>query len=239
MGRKSNERGKTLFWIYSVCILLCGSYYIIQNNDSEFDILPIILGVKNHEEPLRVPGTFVENFSDSSSKAELVYLGDTAFQFKYTKSNKLSHTYAGVFFPLENVDIDFSKYDEIEVGITSDKSKRIPLNLSVQNKKYTHQYVRQFVDLEKGKTIYSLELDKFYTPTSWYKTNKISQVEIPDPDLSLVEAISMESCQLLDNGVKDQFTINRLVLTKDLFWENFAVGLIMLFLILICRVLYW
>ena len=184
----------------------------------QLDILPLIIDVKNHAKPARTPETFAENYSDTASQAALTYYGNTSFAFKYRKSSKQSHPFSGVFFPLENLSINFSQYDAVEIGIQAKKARRIPFNLSVQNKKYTHQYVRQFIEIKKGKTLYSLRLSDFYTPASWYNRNNLAQVDIPDPDFSKIEALSFESCHLLATGVQDEFEVNHLVLTKEQNW---------------------
>lgn len=178
----------------------------------------MILKIKDHQSPKRTPDTFAENFSKDASDGKLIYHGDSSFSFKYRKSDKFEHSFTGLFFPLENVDIDFSKFDEVEIGINTQKARRVPFNLSVQNKKDTHQYVRQFLEIKKGQKIYSIRLNDFFTPTTWYDRNNVAQVDIPTPDFSKVEALSFESCHLLENNVQDEFEIFQIILKKDKNW---------------------
>jgi AraC-like DNA-binding protein len=187
-------------------------------DDKDLDIMPIILEVKNHEKPARIPETFAEDSTKFASQGKLIYNADTSFSFQYSKSTKQAHPFTGLFFPLEKLNIDFSKYDAIEVGIKTKKARRIPFNLSVQNKKDTHQYIRQFLEIKKNQSIYTLRLDEFFTPTSWYDRNNVAQIDIPNPDLSKIEALSFESCHLLENGVQDEFEIYQLILQKDKNW---------------------
>lgn len=240
MKKQSKQRRNLFFWIYSISIFISGSSFLITKHlHSELDILPILIDIRDHQEPQRVPDTFAEEFGENASKAELIFLADTAFKFHYTKSPKQANAFAGLFFPLENVDIDFSKFDKIEIGIKTDKARRIPLNFSVQNKKFTHQYVRSFIETQPDKELYSLYFEDFFTPTSWYKTNGITQAEIPPPDFSLIEAISFESCQLLAPEIEDEYTIYHLVLKKRLFWTDIIVVALVALLILLCKAIYF
>jgi len=206
-----------LFWVFSVSTLaLVILFLTIKKTSSTLNILPIIIDIQQHEKPKRTPDTFAEDFTENASKAVMIFQGNSSFSLNYSKSEREGHAFAGCFFPLENVDINFSKYDEIELEITTKFARRIPFNLSVQNKKETHQYIRNFIEIEKGKTNYTLQISEFYTPTSWYERNNTTQVEIPRQNLAKIEAMSFESCQLLEKGVEDEFTISKLTLSKDL-----------------------
>lgn len=212
----NTSRGKKVsFWVGSAIVILFGCfsiYYVFSN--AKYDILPVILETKTHQEPFRKPDTFAEEHSPEASKAELIYDNESAFTFKYSKAKRKGHSFAGVFFPLENLDIDFSKYDEIEIGVKPKLARRIPFNLSVHVKKETHQYIRQFIEVKEGQHIYNLVLADFFTPTSWYDRNKVTQVEIPDQDLAKILALSFESCHLLDVEIEDEYQIDHLVLVK-------------------------
>lgn len=205
------------FWLVTITLIIIGVIVIIVlTKTSSFNILPTIIQTKNHKPPHRTPGTFKENYGRYTSKSELTFNNDSTFTFKYIKSLKQDHPFVGLFFPLENLDIDFSKYDAVIIGIKTHLARRIPLNLSVQNNICTHQYVRQFIEVEEGVEVYKLRFEDFYTPSSWYEANKISQVEIPTQDFSQIEALSLESCHLLPQGIEDEYTINQITLTKDL-----------------------
>jgi AraC-like DNA-binding protein len=213
-----------MFLASSVTLFLIGIVVAFWfHSNATRDILPTIISVRDHQDSLRTPDTFAEDFGDNASRGKLTYNGDSSFTFAYSKSRRTGHSFSGVFFPLENVDIDFSKYDEVEVGIKTNQARRIPFNLSVQNKLKTHQYIRQFIGVKKDQEYYTLRLNKFFTPTTWYDSNHVAQVEIPEQDLSKIEALSFESCHLLDKGVEDEFTVHKLVLRKDLFWTYFVI----------------
>lgn len=207
------------FTILSLVLLVILSSTAIYNSlHKTKNLFPLLLEIKNHPEPLRTPDTFREDFSDSASIGKLIFNSDQSITFQYTKSTQQKSPFTGFFFPLENIALDFSKYSSIEIEIATKKARRIPLNLSVQNKKETHQYIRSFIEVKKGQSKYNLPLADFFTPTSWYSRNKISQVEIPAQDLSKVEALSIESCHLLAPGIPDDFTIKGMALKKDLTW---------------------
>lgn len=116
MARSSSRTG--LFWGINLLITAGGitlGYFFSESTD--LDILPIITETRNHADSLRHPGVFREAHSDSASKAALVFNEDGTFNFDYEKSEHMSHPFAGLWFPLENVEIDFSKYTRIEIGI--------------------------------------------------------------------------------------------------------------------------
>lgn len=209
------NRHKILFiYCISIVIAVCFAIFWISKSSLN-EILETVISTKEHKKPLRTPGVFKEDFSDISSKGELTFLADSAFKFQYEKSVYKPKPFVGVWFPLENVDIDFSKYDYIEVGIKTKRAKRIPFNLSVQNRLETHQYVRTFIEVVEGKHVYEVSMEDFFTPSDWYTRNRVAQVEIPKQDFSKVEAMSFESCQLLEPGQKDEYNIFQLTLRKD------------------------
>ncbi len=183
--------------------------------NSSHDILSELIQSRNDEAPKRTPDVFAENFSDTASKGQIEYLGDDSFKFIYQKSTNFEHSFSGVFFPLENIDVDFSEYDNLVVRIITEKARRIPVNLAFDTKLETHQYIRDFIEVKEGQTEYRLKPDEFFTPEWWYDYNKVSQVEIPDMDLSKVEALSFESCHLLAKGIEDQFVVESIVLEKN------------------------
>lgn len=212
-----NDKKQSVFKIAIAAILVLTAVVLgVGISNSELDILPTILETKNHQKPLRSAGTFAEDFTENASRGELIINDKSSFSFIYTKAKREGHAYTACWFPLENLNINFSNYDFLELDITTNKARRIPLNLSVQNNLATHQYIRQFIEIEEGKSSYSLPLSEFYTPAEWYDANNISQAQIPEQDLSKIEAISFESCHLLKSGIKDQFTVNGLVLKQDL-----------------------
>lgn len=228
---------KKFFFLISTFLVFGGlvfSFFLASHD--ELNILPLILETRDHPKPLRTPDTFAEEYGPNASKAEIIYNSDTSFTFKYTKSKNQRHAFAGVFFPTENLAIDFSKYDAVEIGIETQRARRIPFNLSVQNKLETHQYVRCLIEIEKGKTIYNYLLKDFFTPTSWYDRNHVAQLDIPRQDFSKIEALSFESCHLLETETEDQFTIYRLLLKKDIRWIYVSIWTTVLVLIFLLRV---
>ena len=214
-----SHQKKSIFWIGILAVIIGSVLFLyIAITKSRLDILPEIIKVRNHGKPKRTPDTFAEDFKANASEGKLIFHGDSTFSFAYTKSEREGHSFSGVFFPLENLNIDFSQYDAIEIGIKTDKARRIPFNLSVQNKLETHQYVRSFIEVRKNQDLYTLRFKDFFTPTSWYDQNQIAQIEIPKQDFAKIEALSFESCHLLDKGIRDEFTIHKLILKKNLTW---------------------
>ena len=196
------------FFFLSITI----GFFVFYNSSEE--ILPQLLKTKNQKKPHRVPETFAENFSDSASQGILVFNGDASFTFSYQKSTQFDHAFVGVFFPLEDTDIDLSEFDELIVKLETADARRIPVNLAFSTKIKTHQYIRSFIEPKNDQKEYVLPLDEFFTPEWWYDYNKVSQVDIPKSDFSAVEALSFESCHLLDKGEKGAFTVSSIVLKK-------------------------
>jgi len=202
----------------SIFIIVLFSLLVIGGGKflSQESILPLLITTKDHLKPKRKCGTFAEDFTEKASRGELIIKNKSSFSFIYTKSNRNGHAFTGVWFPLENLNIDFSNYDYIEIDIVTNRARRIPINLSVQNSLETHQYVRHFIEVEEEKTRYKLALKDFFTPSEWYTENNVTQSQIPEQDFSKVEAISFESCHLLEREIRDGFTVKSIVLRKDL-----------------------
>ena len=231
-GHSITTNKKSTFWISSLIIVVVGIIFlVIQNSNSSLNILPILIEIKEHKKPKAVPGTFAEDYSDNASKSQLKFNNDSSFSFKYIKSERKGHAFTGCFFPLENVNIDFSRYDILEVGISTKFARRIPLNLSVQNNLETYQYIRHFIEIKDNQSLYVLKLKDFFTPSSWYDRNNVAQVDIPEPDMKSIGAMSFESCHLLNKGVEDEFTINKLILKKDIRLLVIITLLVIIFLI--------
>jgi AraC-like DNA-binding protein len=216
-GNSITTNKKTLFGVASLFAVVTGTLFLFfQASKSRLDILPIVIEIRNHEKPLATPDTFAEDFTDNASKGNLIYNSENSFSFRYTKSLREGHAFTGCFFPLENENIDFSEYDILEVGIVANLARRIPINLSVQNNLKTYQYIRQFIEINDDQTVYELRLKDFFTPSAWFDRNNVAQVEIPEPDMKSIGAMSFESCHLLGRNIEDEFTIKQLVLKKDL-----------------------
>lgn len=214
-----NANSQTNFKAAAIVITAIGILVsVVGFFNSRLEILPTILKTKNFVKPKRACGTFAEDFTKNASRGELIIKGSSSFSFIYTKSKRKGHAFTGAWFPLEELDIDFSSYDIINVGITTNNARRIPLNLSVQNNITTHQYVHQFIEIEPEKSSYNLRFDEFYTPSEWYEANNVTQSQIPEQDFAKVEAMSFESCRLLEREIRDEFTITSLMLKKDLTW---------------------
>jgi AraC-like DNA-binding protein len=208
---------RRLFWMSSSLTIVIASLFIFfQYSKGSLNILPILIEIRNHEKPMATPDTFAEDFTNNASKGKLLFNKDNTFSFKYTKSPREGHAFTGCYFPLENENINFSEYDVLEVDIKTKLSRRIPINLSVQNNLETYQYIRQFIEIKEGQTLYKLELKKFFTPSAWFDRNNVSQVEIPEPDMTNIGAMSFESCHLLERSIEDEFTIRSLILKKNL-----------------------
>ena len=213
--------------IFFLSISIC---FLLFFNSSE-EILPQLVKTRNHKSPQRVPETFAENFSDSASHGSLVFKGDASFTFIYNKSLRFDHAFAGVFFPLEDIDIDLASFDELIVRVETTEARRIPVNLAFSTKLKTHRYIRSFIEPKDGQDEYVLPLNEFFTPEWWYDYNKVSQADIPKSDFSEVEALSFESCHLTDRGIENSFTVSSIVLKKRvdlLMYLILALGLILI-----------
>ncbi len=213
--------------IFFLSISIC---FLLFYNSSE-EILPQLVKTRNHKSPQRVPETFAENFSDSASHGSLVFKGDASFTFIYNKSLRFDHAFAGVFFPLEDIDIDLASFDELIVRVETTEARRIPVNLAFSTKLKTHRYIRSFIEPKDGQDEYVLPLNEFFTPEWWYDYNKVSQADIPKSDFSEVEALSFESCHLTDRGIENSFTVSSIVLKKRvdlLMYLILALGLILI-----------
>ena len=95
------------FWVISFILTAIGIGYIFfLKSTSEENILPLLIETRLHPKPKRTPGTFVEDYTPEASKASITYLGESKFSFKYRKSKTKSNPFAGVWFPMENLNVE-------------------------------------------------------------------------------------------------------------------------------------
>lgn len=169
--------------------------------------------------------TYREDYQNNASQAEFeVQKGEVVF--RYNKSIHREPAFSAVYFPIDELNLEFGSYDEITFELTTDKAKRIPVNLSPGVKLKTYYYKTQYLEVKEGTSQYTLDLKEFITPSSWFIENKVTQTEV-EKDLSQnYNTISISACQLLDKGVWDEITIHNIVLSKDYKVEVIILGII-------------
>lgn len=212
-------------WKFTFIILffngiLWGSFYLysLSTNLSLFDELDKLQAEQQ-------ANVYKENFTSNASVASSARTRE-GFEFNYTKSSQLKPTFAAIYFPIENLSVDFSKYERISITISVKKAKRIPVQLSIH---YSNKLVRHFtgfIDIKKGVQKYDLYLSEFRTPAYWYEEKKFSETELPRDSLQKINTIAIESCHLLSGGIKDSYLIKSIIFHKDLSFEIMILAVI-------------
>lgn len=168
---------------------------------------------------------YKEDFKPDASKAEFI-IDNGEIVFRYFKSPDRDPAFSAVYFPIDELDIDFGSYDNIKFELTTDQAKRIPVNLSPGKKIKTYYFKTQYLEVTKGTSEYSLDIEGFNTPPSWFIENNITQTEVEKDLASNYHTISISSCHLLEKGVWDELTIHKIILSKDYKAEVIVLGLI-------------
>lgn len=138
--------------------------------------------------------------------------------FSYTLQKGFEYPYSGItFFTKKNIFFDLSAYDRIQIRLSAEKGKRVPLVL--------HSYVENFTQLDNFNSLknnqvvlnvtkkvqdFDLELTQFKTPEWWYNINQQSEDQISQTDYSKIKAINITNCMVIGMGVKDQIRIEEL-----------------------------
>lgn len=175
-----------------------------------------------------------EDFNEGASEAVLV-VENGEFVFRYNKSKERKNAFAAVYFPLEELELDFDSYATIQFELTTNKAKRIPINLSPDKKVITNYYLTQYLEVDSGKHTYKLKLSDFTPPASWFEENNITQTEVEKELLNKYSTISISSCHLLEKGIWDEIRISDILLVKDFKAEVIILGLIAF----VCLIALW
>jgi len=165
-------------------------------------------------------GAYKENFSDSASISTFKK-STKGFEFSFTKSTKLTHTFAALYIPIEGLNIEFTKYNKLKIIILSNKAKRIPVLLSLKYANNLERYLTSFIDIKKDVNEYELMINQFQTPAEWFEHNKLSFNELPKSQFQNIQTISIESCHLLPKGENDTYKIEKIIFYKNIDFETY------------------
>lgn len=200
-------------------LLICGVHFT-------YDVLSVdVFKELNNISAIRKPNVFREKDTTTASQASLNRLKDS-YTFKYNKSKAFAHSFAGIYFPVEDLKIDISKYDRLRIGIETRKAKRIPVNLSLHYKKNLVRYFTSYIDVKEGVKEYDLKLTGFLTPPEWFETNHLTISNLPVTAFNELFTVSIESCHILANDHEDLYKITSIVLKRNV--KNLWYGIILL-----------
>ena len=156
--------------------------------------------------------------------------------FEYLLGSKYIYPYAGVSFEPDSAKafLDLSGYDMLEVEIEATLSRRIPVVITQDVKGYStvkegasFRPLNKEIIYERGQRAYQLPLSAFETPAWWFSNRHVTEHEVGKPDLSRVHSIQLQECDFVPVGIKEKFTVYRLIIYKDLaFWYLSALALL-------------
>ena len=207
MKEGNNISVKALLVAVSALFLVLISYLLLE---PKLDVLSAINSIDNQEKP----NIYKENYSDSASQAVLIS-SNSEYVFAYEKSTLIDHAFAGAYFPLDLLFIDFTDYDEIEIDLKSKKGKRIPVQLSLHYGDSLVRYLTAYIDLEYNKISYKLNISDFKTPAEWFEKNNLNKAGLPVTSFDKIRTITIESCHLLGKGIEDEITISKITFGKN------------------------
>jgi AraC-like DNA-binding protein len=203
----NNISGKIPVIVITVLFIALVSFLFFEPKVDMFSEMEAIKTVNK-------PGVYRENYSDSSSRGSLVYKYP-GYVFKYEKKVQIGRSFAGVYFPIENLNIDFEDYDQIQIDLKSERGKRIPIQLSLHYGDSLVRYLTAYIDIVNGVSKYDLNILDFITPAEWFETNKLSKSDLPVTSFNKIQTLTIESCHLLAIEIEDEIEIRKIT-----FWKN-------------------
>jgi YesN/AraC family two-component response regulator len=190
---------------------------------STFSRINILEALRQNPNKIK-PNCYRENFSDTATKTS-IYLLKEGYLFQYTKSTSIAHAFAGIYFPIENLDLALSAYDQITINIEAQNAKRIPVQISMHYQNNLPRYLTNHLDITPNTTEYTLNISDFKTPSEWFEVKNQSENELPKKYLSNIQTIALESCHLLPKGLSDRYTIKSIILHKNIHIETIALAI--------------
>jgi len=176
----------------------------------------------------------------SSENGKLVY--------EYELGNKFMYPYIGLSFNEDSISdmLDLSEYDYLEIDFEANLSRRIPIVLnqniegfSIKNHGETYRPLIQEMEYDKSKRKYVLPLNKFETPSWWFRTKNFTESKVGKADLSRIHYVQFQNCQMLPKNVKETSTIYSLIIYKDIrIWWWLSGSLILLYYVIWMSILY-
>ncbi len=187
----------------------------------------------------------VHTYSDSTtsdhgnSGIRIVSSDHQKLVYEYSLGDQFIYPYVGLSFNEDSLSdmLDLSDYDYLEIDFEANLSQRIPVVLnqnvkgfSVRNQGATYRPLTQEMEYDPTKRIYRLPLDKFETPSWWYKTKNITESKVGKPDLSRIHYVQFHNCQMLPKEVVEISSIYSLAFHKDIeIWWWLAGFLLLLY----------
>lgn len=169
---------------------------------------------------------------DKRSFRKISFESGKSFLFKYKKSTKEDNPSVEISYNLHEKEFDFSNYDKVEIKIKANLARRIIFKLGTHNKKKTNHFVQSFIEIKDNKELYSLPIENFFTPTSWYHENDVTKDELPQFNSAHLRTISFEACQILSPGITDQFSVHSIKFIKNQRNTNILISMISFILII-------
>lgn len=221
-----------LLFVCSVIIVFTGGTFIYTlESSSTRDVLPTILEVKSNDLYSLSSFKSYANYQDTCSFGTIKINTDTTFTLVYENPAKQNERSVIAFFNLENQNISFSSYDKIEIGIKTKQARRVALNLNIQGRDTACQFIQKHIEITNAKETYTLPLNQFSTPASWYEYHNVTQAEISTESETTIKSLSFEGCHLLTPGIQDEFTVFKIILKRD--YKETYYGIVIMIILLI------
>lgn len=181
--------------------------------------------------------TFHEQDSIRHSKVNLLSSSDS-IEFEYKLSKNLQEPFAGIYLhpKNENEFFDFGKYNEIQIYLRSQKGKRIPFYLTLNESSFTtpndvfSNLPMSFVVDYKNEGWYSISKNDLQIPSWWLREYGLKKSEVFDVDFSRVNYLMLYSCQILSPGEGDKITIKAIKFVHNNTLVYIIHGLVLLLL---------
>jgi AraC-like DNA-binding protein len=175
------------------------------------------------------PGSKADWYSDKNeggkSLVHSLQADSAGISYAYTMHSDFKFPYLAVFFsPRSGTYFDLSDYDFLDIDVKAIHTRRIPVllnsvvnNYSVPSDPNSFRPLIAEFDFDTSRSLYSIPLSDFLTPSWWYSNRKITDAQIGDPEFSKISSVCIQQCHQLPFGVKEEVRIKSIRLTRNNF----------------------
>jgi AraC-like DNA-binding protein len=236
--------------LYVICCTNLALVYPILKKSSFVFLLvapwlqcALLIGI-NYKPTIQLwPSSFgLQIYSDSTttdkgtSGIRVLSKNDKKLVYEYCLGKGFLYPYIGLSFNEDSLSgmLDLSDYDYLEIDFEAQYSQRIPVVLnqnikgfSVKHRGETYRPLTQELEYDKSKRVYILPLNKFETPSWWFRTKNFTESKVGKPDLARIHYVQFHNCQMLPVNKKETTVIYSLSFHKKMeMWYWISAGIL-------------
>ncbi|MFT6745816.1 MAG: hypothetical protein ACJAZ2_000154 [Glaciecola sp.] len=214
MITKTNNLVTNLIFTTAILLFAVGTYFFFSKQEELF----LIPNSRNFK---------INSYNDSelggnSGDYLAVNLDSTSYSLSYSLGNQLRYSFVGLVLELANDRvIDLSDYTTVEITVKALKGQIIPFYIKGQHLGYStvgevNTYVpfKYEMPVSTNMTTLTMELEEFSIPKWWLDRNNVKKrIEFSEVSKNVL-SFNFENCTLIDDGVQDLLTIEKIMFFK-------------------------